>query len=181
MIRSGLRRVASKVKRRIRNRLHPEPPVRGGTVSAPVHAASVRSDVATPATSTQPEPAGSATTASSAAPVPDGSDVTSTSPAGSTAQDAEHPPLTREIVWDLFEDMVRPALQADGGDIELVNVEDNDVYVRLVGACRSCPSSTITMRQGIERLLREEFPQFGHLIQVDAGPGHEAAMAAAAP
>ena len=89
-------------------------------------------------------------------------------------------PLTREVVWELFEDMVRPALQADGGDIELVNVEDNDVYVRLTGACRSCPSSTITMKQGIERLLREEFPQFENLIQVDPGPGHEAAMAAAA-
>ena len=155
MIRSGLRRVASKVKGRIAARLHPEPPPRSPFVSAP--AASTATTRVAPVV---------------AAPAP----VTAVDPpAGGATR-----PLTREVVWELFEDMVRPALQADGGDIELVNVEDNDVYVRLTGACRSCPSSTITMKQGIERLLREEFPQFENLIQVDPGPGHEAAMAAAA-
>ena len=75
--------------------------------------------------------------------------------------------ITREEVQRLFEDMVRPALQSDGGDITLVKVEDNDVYVELVGACQTCPSSLVTMQQGIERLLREEFPQFGRLVRVD--------------
>ena len=75
-------------------------------------------------------------------------------------------PMTMETVQEVFDDMVRPALQADGGDISLVKVEDGDVFVRLVGACSSCPSSTMTMRLGIERLLREEFPGFGDLIAV---------------
>jgi Fe-S cluster biogenesis protein NfuA len=77
------------------------------------------------------------------------------------------PLLTREQIETLFEDMVRPALQSDGGDIRLVKVEDNDVYVELVGACQTCPSSIVTMQMGIERLLQEEFPQFGRLIRVN--------------
>lgn len=88
------------------------------------------------------------------------------SAAGSSADDVVGPPLTQDQVEALFEDMVRPALRSDGGDIDLLKVEDNDVYVRLMGACSSCPSSTITMKMGVERLLTEEFPQFRNLIQV---------------
>ena len=63
--------------------------------------------------------------------------------------------LSHDAVEELLEDMVRPALQADGGDITLVRVEpQGDVYVELVGACSSCPSATITMRQGIEAAIR---------------------------
>jgi Fe-S cluster biogenesis protein NfuA len=86
--------------------------------------------------------------------------------AADPGEDVVGPALTAEEVQALFEDMVRPALQSDGGDIDLVKVEDNDVYVRLVGACSSCPSSTVTMKMGVERLLAEEFPHFRHLIQV---------------
>jgi Fe-S cluster biogenesis protein NfuA len=63
--------------------------------------------------------------------------------------------------------MVRPALNADGGDITLVKIEHGNVYVRLVGACSSCPSSIMTLRMGVERLLQDEFPDMGDLIQVD--------------
>jgi len=76
------------------------------------------------------------------------------------------PAMTFDQVHALFEDMVRPALQSDGGDIELLRVENNDVYVRLQGACTTCSSSVVTMRMGIERLLKEEFPQFGELHEV---------------
>ncbi len=52
---------------------------------------------------------------------------------------------------------VRPALQADGGDVELLDVtEDGVVKVRLTGACRGCPMSSITLKNGIERLLLQE-------------------------
>lgn len=78
-------------------------------------------------------------------------------------------PLTPENVEALLDEMVRPALNADGGDISLVRIEDNDIYVRLIGACNTCPSSVMTMRMGVERLLQEEFPQMGELIQVDDG------------
>lgn len=53
-------------------------------------------------------------------------------------------------------DKLRPFLQRDGGDCELVDVEDGIVKLKLVGACGSCPSSTITLKAGIERALMEE-------------------------
>ena len=79
-------------------------------------------------------------------------------------------PLTMEAVQEILDDMVRPALQGDGGDISLLKIEDNDVYVKLVGACTTCPSSIMTMKMGVEALLREEFPSMRELIQVDAQP-----------
>ncbi|MBI2874094.1 MAG: NifU family protein [Firmicutes bacterium] len=56
-------------------------------------------------------------------------------------------------------DEIRPALQADGGDVELVGVENGIVSVRLTGACGGCPMSTITLKQGIERHLKERLPE----------------------
>jgi len=56
-------------------------------------------------------------------------------------------------------DKVRPALQADGGDVELVDVEGGVVKVRLVGACRGCPMSQLTLANGVERVLKEEIPE----------------------
>lgn len=53
---------------------------------------------------------------------------------------------------------IRPSLRADGGDVELVDVQDGIVSVKLTGACAGCPMSTITLKNGIERLLKEEIP-----------------------
>ena len=53
---------------------------------------------------------------------------------------------------------IRPALQADGGDVELVDVEGGVVKVRLTGACGGCPMATITLKNGIEAALKEEVP-----------------------
>lgn len=78
-------------------------------------------------------------------------------------------PLSLEAVQDVLDDMVRPALQADGGDIDLVRIEDDDIFVRLVGSCSSCPSSIATMKMGVERLLQEEFPTMRSLVQVEDG------------
>ena len=55
-------------------------------------------------------------------------------------------------------DRIRPALQADGGDVELIDVEEGVVSVRLTGACGGCPMATMTLRNGIERILKEEVP-----------------------
>ncbi|MAA80002.1 MAG: hypothetical protein CL916_12175 [Deltaproteobacteria bacterium] len=74
--------------------------------------------------------------------------------------------LTPENVQEILDDDVRPALQMDGGDIELVKVENENIYVRLVGACSTCPSSVMTMRMGVENLLREEFPSLNELVEV---------------
>jgi Fe-S cluster biogenesis protein NfuA len=56
-------------------------------------------------------------------------------------------------------DKVRPMLQADGGDVELVDVQDGIVKVRLKGACGGCPMSQMTLKNGIERVLKAEIPQ----------------------
>ncbi len=63
-------------------------------------------------------------------------------------------------------DKLRPFLQRDGGDVELVSVEDGIVKVRLMGACGSCPSSTITLKAGIERALMEEVEGIQEVQQV---------------
>jgi len=61
---------------------------------------------------------------------------------------------------------IRPALQADGGDIELVNVEDGVVKVRLMGACGGCPMSSMTMSQGVEQAVRKAVPEIKKVIAV---------------
>jgi len=63
-------------------------------------------------------------------------------------------------------DKLRPFLQRDGGDVELVDVEDGIVKLRLMGACGSCPSSTITLKAGIERALVEEVEGIQEVVQV---------------
>ena len=63
--------------------------------------------------------------------------------------------------------LVRPALQADGGDVELVDVsEEGIVSVKLTGACGSCPMSTMTLKMGIEKTLMENIPEVKEVVQV---------------
>lgn len=84
----------------------------------------------------------------------------------SPTDDTAGPPIQLEDVQSILDEMVRPALQGDGGDITLIKVEDNNIYVKLVGSCSSCPSSIMTMKMGVEALLKEEFPAMNELIQV---------------
>ena len=72
----------------------------------------------------------------------------------------------KEKVQEVLE-LIRPALQADGGDVELVDVTDDGlVSVRLTGACGSCPMSTMTLKMGIERTLKEKLPEVKEVVQV---------------
>jgi Fe-S cluster biogenesis protein NfuA len=64
----------------------------------------------------------------------------------------------KEKIEKAFED-IRPALQQDGGDVELVDVKDGIVKVRLVGACMGCPMASMTLTHGIEKKLKEKVPQ----------------------
>ena len=59
---------------------------------------------------------------------------------------------------------IRPALQADGGDVELVDVKDGVVSLKLKGACDGCPMASMTLRQGIERVLKEQVPEVKEVI-----------------
>jgi Fe-S cluster biogenesis protein NfuA len=63
--------------------------------------------------------------------------------------------------------LIRPAVQADGGDIELVNVlPDGEVQIRFHGACVGCPSATMTLQMGIERNIREKVPEVTRVVPV---------------
>ena len=76
----------------------------------------------------------------------------------------------REAVADVIE-IIRPAIQADGGDILLIGVDETTgiVEVELTGACVSCPASTVTMKAGIERIMKDRVPGVTEVRQ----PGEE--------
>ena len=65
-------------------------------------------------------------------------------------------------------DVIRPALQADGGDIVLVDVLNNRATVRLTGKCAGCPSAHVTLHVGVEMAIRAEFPELEELIVAQA-------------
>jgi Fe-S cluster biogenesis protein NfuA len=72
--------------------------------------------------------------------------------------------MLKERVAEVLE-KIRPALQADGGDVELIDVsEDGIVKVRLKGACAGCPMSQMTLKQGIESTLKQEVPGVKQVI-----------------
>jgi Fe-S cluster biogenesis protein NfuA len=73
--------------------------------------------------------------------------------------------LTEENVEAVLDEM-RPYLMADGGNVELVGLDGPTVKLRLQGACGSCPSSTMTLRMGLERRLREFIPEIVEVEQI---------------
>ena len=75
--------------------------------------------------------------------------------------------MDRELVQEVLE-QIRPALQADGGDVELVEVGDDGVVkVALQGACRGCPMSQMTLKRGIEAAIKSEVPEVVRVEAVD--------------
>ncbi len=78
---------------------------------------------------------------------------------------------TREITIQKIDEAIseiRPYLNADGGDVELVDLtEDNTVKVRLTGACDGCPFSMMTLKAGIEQAIRKKFPEMKELLAVE--------------
>ena len=73
--------------------------------------------------------------------------------------------MTREKVEEVL-NKIRPSLERDGGNVELVNVNDGTVEVRLTGACAGCPMSTMTLKMGIEQILKEEIPEIKEVVAV---------------
>ncbi len=65
-------------------------------------------------------------------------------------------------------DTIRPAIQLDGGDIELQSVEGGVVTVHLLGTCESCPISPVTLKHGVERILRERVPGITEVVAIEA-------------
>ncbi len=84
---------------------------------------------------------------------------------GATPSSADPHALTLENVERTLDEL-RPYLMADGGNVEVVEIDGPIVKVRLQGACGSCPSSTMTLKMGIERKLREAIPEVSEVVQV---------------
>jgi Fe-S cluster biogenesis protein NfuA len=101
---------------------------------------------------TDTAPTASATTSAAASAAPD-------------AATADPRALTIPNVERVLDEL-RPYLMADGGNVEIVEIDGPVVKVRLQGACGSCPSSTMTLKMGIERKLREAIPEVSEVIQV---------------
>lgn len=59
---------------------------------------------------------------------------------------------------------IRPSLVADGGNVELIDVNDGVVKIKLTGACAGCPMATMTLKQGIERILKREIPELKEVV-----------------
>ncbi len=70
----------------------------------------------------------------------------------------------RQKVQDLFDREINPALGSHGGSVELVEVKGNSVYVKLGGGCQGCASAKMTLKMGIERILRERIPEIGEVL-----------------
>jgi Fe-S cluster biogenesis protein NfuA len=73
--------------------------------------------------------------------------------------------LSRERVETVL-DRIRPLMQADGGDIELVDIDGNSARVRLTGMCAGCPTAHLTLHMGVEMALRDEIKEFDELLVV---------------
>jgi len=70
-------------------------------------------------------------------------------------------------VEEVITEQLRPGLQMDGGDIQLIDVNDSgEVYVTLQGACSTCPHAAMTLKMGVERVLREEIPEVCQVVSV---------------
>ena len=65
-------------------------------------------------------------------------------------------------------ELIRPAIQMDGGDVRLESVEGNTVTVSLLGTCETCPISPVTLKQGVERILRERVPGITRVVAIEA-------------
>ena len=65
-------------------------------------------------------------------------------------------------------EMIRPAIQMDGGDIELISIDGPKVTVRLSGTCEACPISPVTLKQGVERILHERVPGITEVVAIEA-------------
>lgn len=76
--------------------------------------------------------------------------------------------LDQAAVEKVINDKIRPGLMMDGGNIDLVKVEGNKVFVRLVGACGSCPGAQMTLQMGVMRILKAQFPELEAVVPVTA-------------
>ncbi len=74
--------------------------------------------------------------------------------------------MDKQAVSEVIEQQIRPGLESHGGGIELVDVKESKVFVRLTGACGGCPMATQTLKLGVERVLKAVFPDLQEVVSV---------------
>ena len=70
----------------------------------------------------------------------------------------------KQKVQELIDSMINPAVAGHGGFVELIDVQDNRVYLQMGGGCQGCGAADITLKQGIERLIKEEIPEIAEVL-----------------
>lgn len=70
------------------------------------------------------------------------------------------------LIEKIFDKQIRPSLAAHGGDVEIIDLDNNKLFVRLKGGCQGCSSSQATMKQGIERLVKQKFPEIEEVVDL---------------
>ena len=102
-----------------------------------------------------------------------GQDIIAADQAGSLTQDGEDTepqPEDDDVVLaikELLASRIRPMVRADGGNVRYVGIDDGTVYVTMEGACKTCPSSSVTLKSGIERMLMHWIPEVAEVLEVD--------------
>lgn len=69
-------------------------------------------------------------------------------------------------VEKFFDDKIRPSLAAHGGNVELIDIDNDQIFIRLSGGCQGCSSSGVTLKDGIERLLKQKFPDIVGVVDL---------------
>ena len=72
----------------------------------------------------------------------------------------------RRKIDSLLEEQVRPGLAAHGGNVEVIDVDNNQVFLKLTGGCHGCSSSSATLKQGIEKVIKQNFPEIEDVIDL---------------
>ena len=72
----------------------------------------------------------------------------------------------RRKIDALLEEQVRPSLAAHGGNVEVVDVDNNQVFLKLSGGCHGCSSSNITLKQGIAKIIKQKFPEITDVLDI---------------
>ena len=72
----------------------------------------------------------------------------------------------KDKIEALMDEQVRPALGAHGGDVEIVEVKDNIVYLKLTGGCQGCAGARMTLKNGVERIIKDKYPEIEEVVDV---------------
>ncbi len=75
--------------------------------------------------------------------------------------------MDQAAVQQVIDEKVKPGLESHGGSIDLVEVKDDTIHVRLTGACGCCPHAQMTLKMGVEHILKDAFPELKEVVAVD--------------